>query len=102
MSAIEMLQQPTQKGSLPSLSLVCVFHFLRAKSDSSPPGQAYIGGSFVGLHAVGHAHLSDMVVLALSPSRVEQLVRRDWTTMNPVVGFKMLSPALLCILEAHS
>ena len=72
-----MLQQPTQKGSLPSLSLLCVFHFLRAKSDPSPPSQAYIGGPFVGLHAVCQTHLPNMVVLALAPSLVKQLVRRD-------------------------
>src|SRR5262252_4471149 len=43
-----------------------------------------------------------MVALAFFSSLVQQLFWPDWATMNPVVGFKMLSPALLCILEAHS
>jgi len=58
----------------------------------SSPRQARIAGPLVSLHAIGQTHLPHMMFLAFSLSLIKQLVRRDWTTMNPVVGFKMLSP----------
>jgi len=52
MSVTAMLQQPTEQGPFSPLPLVCVFHFLSAKSDRSPPSQAFVDRPFVGLYAV--------------------------------------------------
>ena len=56
-----MLRKPAQNGAPASHSFVCEFHFLGAKSDSSPPSQAFVGGSFVSLHAIVQAHLPNVV-----------------------------------------
>jgi hypothetical protein len=93
-------RQPAKNRACTSLSLVCVLHFRRSKSDVSPPGQAFVDGSLVRLHAARKAHLPDMARLTFSQRPLQQLVWSHCTAMKPVMVFKMSSPALVRVLEA--